>query len=84
MSKTKYDWAAVVQDQLASGLTIKQYCLSDNINVSSFYKHKNIVVKSSSNSLFLPITIFQEDKEKHIPIKINQAHLVVPQSLLTS
>jgi hypothetical protein len=40
MQRTQQQWRVLLQNQLDSDLTIKQFCLEKNISPSSFYKHK--------------------------------------------
>lgn len=36
------DWVALIQQQPASGLTIKAFCRQHKLSVSSFYAHKQL------------------------------------------
>ena len=42
MRKTIEDWQNIFQHQKLSGLPIRAYCQQQNINPSTFYKHKQL------------------------------------------
>ena len=54
----KYDWKKIIDAQKHSGISIKEYCYENKINVSSFYKNrKKLLADSSDNDVFLPVEI---------------------------
>ena len=46
----RYNWAAIIDDQKNSHLTIKKYCDINHIAESSFYKNKAKLTGGSSKS----------------------------------
>ena len=46
MRKTQEEWQSILQQQKQSSLSIKAYCQQQNINPSTFYKHKQLSAQS--------------------------------------
>ena len=46
----RYNWAAIIEDQKNSYLTVKKYCDLNHIAESSFYKNKAKLTGGSSKS----------------------------------
>jgi hypothetical protein len=50
--KTFDDWKVLVEKQIASGLSMRQFCNRHNLNPKYFYSRKSKVVSASNNAGF--------------------------------
>lgn len=51
--KTFDDWKSLVEKQIASGLSVPQFCRQHNLNPKYFYSRKSKVVSASNNAGFI-------------------------------
>lgn len=58
------DWNTIIQDQLNSGLSVKQYCEDNHIAQSVFYKYRKKLYEDTQQPAivtFTPVEIKNED-----------------------
>jgi len=51
--KTLDDWKNLVEKQIASGLSVPQFCDKHSLNPTYFYSRKSLVVKARDNASFI-------------------------------
>lgn len=51
--KTFDDWKILVEKQIASGLTVPQFCHRHNLSAKYFYARKSKVLNASNNAGFI-------------------------------
>ncbi len=51
--KTLDDWKILVEKQIASGLSVPQFCHQNNLNPKYFYSHKSKIVNASESASFI-------------------------------
>lgn len=64
MTEKIKDWNMIIQDQLNSGLSIKQYCEEKHIAQSIFYKHRKKLYEDSQQPAvitFTPVEVKNEN-----------------------
>ncbi|MCD7888747.1 MAG: hypothetical protein LUG23_02290 [Oscillospiraceae bacterium] len=64
--RTKEEWNNIINNQISSGLSIKDYCIKHNISSSNFYKNKKLLADDSNDvtecdNQFLPIQVCDYD-----------------------
>ncbi|MCD7808595.1 MAG: hypothetical protein LUH02_04575 [Erysipelotrichaceae bacterium] len=60
--RTKEEWFDIINNQKNSGLSIKNYCIKNNISTCNFYKYKKLLINNNSNTdscdnQFLPVQV---------------------------
>lgn len=69
---SNFDWNFILNDQINSGLSIRQYCIQNNICQATFYNHKKLAKHQSDISpAFQPVEIVHDD----ISLTINGIHI---------
>lgn len=59
----KKDWNKIIEDQLESGLTVKEYCRVNKMSQSNFYRHKQEMSEDSDHTsvtMFTPVIVENE------------------------
>ena len=51
--KTFDDWKSLVEKQIASGLSVPQFCHRHNLNPKYFYSRKSKIIRASNNTGFI-------------------------------
>jgi putative transposase len=51
--KTFNDWKSLVDKQIASGLTVPNFCQQHNLNPKYFYSRKPMIYKADNNTAFI-------------------------------
>ena len=60
----KVNWTQVYKDWEASGLSVKTYCTTNHICISSFYKNKHVLNDQEADNddkAFQPISIIEQE-----------------------
>ena len=58
--KTFDDWKALVEKQIASGLSVPQFCHQHNLNPKYFYARKSKVINASEYAGFIQAQVIRE------------------------
>lgn len=58
--KTFNDWKVLVEKQIASGLSVPQFCNQHNLNPKYFYSRKSKVVGASNKAGFIQAQVITE------------------------
>ena len=83
--KTFDDWKALVEKQIASGLSVPQFCNQNNLNSKYFYAKKSKVVNASEHAGFTQANIITKQTsllttkiEQHIKLTTETGELSLP------
>ena len=87
MKKTPQQWADIFEQQKNGSLSIQEFCQQENISTSSFYKHKQLIAKSSCFALVKSVPAIQKpilkpinDSNHRISLTTDAGHLSLPSS----
>lgn len=58
--KTFDDWKNLVEKQIASGLSVPQFCNQHNLNPKYFYSRKSMIVNASDNAGFIQAQVITQ------------------------
>jgi len=58
--KTFDDWKALVERQIASGLSVPQFCNQHNLNPKYFYSQKSKVINATEHAGFIQAHVPRE------------------------
>ena len=58
--KTLADWQILVEKQIASGLSVPQFCQQHNLNTKYFYSRKALVYQSNADVGFVQAHVITE------------------------
>lgn len=68
------NWTEIIKNQQTSGMNVKQYCKKPGMTTSTFYRHKQLLPKTTdSGEAFSEVTI--ESPKENISMAID-GHLV--------
>jgi hypothetical protein len=76
--KTLADWQILVEKQIASGLSVVQFCQQHNLNPKYFYSRKALICQSGADTGFVKAQVVSEQTSSltithKTPIKLNTA-----------
>lgn len=61
--RTFDDWKVLVEKQIASGLSVPQFCHQHQLNPKYFYSRKSMVCKESNNSGFIQAQVITQQTQ---------------------
>jgi|TARA_R110002072_G_C7900304_1_gene529555 hypothetical protein len=83
--KTFDDWKSLVEKQIASGLSVPQFCNRHNLSPKYFYSRKSKVVRASKNADFIQAhvitkqtTLLATTAEQSIKLVTDSVELSLP------
>lgn len=83
--KTLDDWKNLVEKQIASGLSVPQFCHQHNLSAKYFYSRKSKIVGTSENTGFIQAqviskqtTLLATTPEKNIKLVTDSGELSLP------
>ena len=86
MSRKTFDnWKALVEKQIASGLSVPQFCRQYNLNPKYFYSRKSNVINAGENAGFIQAqviskqtTLLATKAEQNIKLVTDSGELSLP------
>jgi len=86
--KTFDDWKALVEKQIASGLSVPQFCNQHNLNPKYFYTRKSKVINATEHAGFIQAQVVRESNtllaskaEQRIKLKTATGELSLPRDI---
>ena len=83
--KTLDDWKHLVDKQIASGLSVPQFCVQHDLNPKYFYSRKSVINKESRNAGFIQAqvvtkrtTVVSTKNEQSIKLFVSAGELQLP------
>ena len=69
--KTFDEWNNLVDEQIASGLSVPQFCEQQQLNPKYFYSRKAMVCKARDNTGFIQAQVISQ--QTHLVAKVEQS-----------
>ena len=83
--KTFDDWKSLVEKQIASGLSVPQFCNRHNLNPKYFYSRKSKVISASNKASFIQAQVITKQTsllattaEQNIKLVTDSGELSLP------
>lgn len=73
------EWKSQVEECKASGLTVKEWCEENGINLKTYYYRQKKVRENESMRKVVPISSFSHLHSSEISIEKNGLHIILPQ-----